>query len=659
MSTDMKINVAGKVRNLPDCKREALLPVFEAVVNSIHGIEDAGRMDEGYVEVRITRGHQQAMFADEGDHGQLESFEIIDNGIGFDDANFESFNTSDSPHKIDRGCKGIGRFLWLKAFTSAEIDSVYSNGNGKLLRRVFSFNTTKGIEPKQNVPADESECKTSVRLIGFRREYRDSPSAYRTTEKIAQRILEHCLAYYISGKAPHIVVVDPDCDKRIDLNGLFDEIKSTVQTQELPIKGETFTIHHMRMFGTHANIHELVYCANGRGVKSVPLQKMLGTKTQFDENDRKFFYTAYITSDYLDKRVDSCHQSFNIPDGDSDLQFEPINMEVIESSMINHIKDYLADILQLIAKRKLELVDDYVATESPMLRAVLKYCPEVLDDIEVNSSKERICQVLYSYKGKVEHDIRSRTEKLLRSQVMSIDEISQESKYCVEKLDVLQKDDLAGYVLRRKMIINLLEQKLELNTEGKYANEDIIHDIVFPRYTDSDELNYQDHNLWLIDEVLAFHVFACSDKDFRQISTSTSQDRPDILVFSEIGEDRVASAVSFVEFKKPQRERHNEDPTEQLYDYVGEVTSKGEFKLKNGRVVGVNDQTRFYCYAICDLTAQIRKFVLRQDYAILRGEFGYYKYSRNLNAHTTVIDYRKLVVDANRRHKAFFTKLGI
>ena len=99
------------------------------------------------------------------------------------------------------------------------------------------------------------------------------------------------------------------------------------------------------------------------------------------------------------------------------------------------------------------------------------------------------------------------------------------------------------------MIIDLLEKKLELNAEGKYHNEDIVHDIVFPRKTDSNHIAYENHNLWLIDELLAFHSIASSDNKLSDMSQQATDERPDIVVFSEVDEERRARAISIIEFK--------------------------------------------------------------------------------------------------------------
>ena len=56
---------------------------------------------------------------------KIIGFKIIDNGIGFNDANLKSFETLDSDHKAVKGCRGVGRLLWLKAFQKVYVDSVY------------------------------------------------------------------------------------------------------------------------------------------------------------------------------------------------------------------------------------------------------------------------------------------------------------------------------------------------------------------------------------------------------------------------------------------------------------------------------------------------------------------------------------------------------
>ena len=144
-----------------------------------------------------------------------------------------------------------------------------------------------------------------------------------------------------------------------------------------------------------------------------------------------------------------------------------------------------------------------------------------------------------------------------------------------------------------------------------------------------------------------------------KISASTSKDRPDIVAFAEADDDKIARAVSLLEFKKPQRPNFDEDPTRQMYGYLRKLRDAKVVKLPNGRELQVADITRFYCYAICDINEKIRVFAENGNFSALKGELGFYIYNQKLNAHTEILAFDKLVNDAKRRHRAFFDKLGI
>lgn len=657
----LKTSLAGKIRNLRHFKSEALLPLFEAVINSIQAIEEVGDLKQGVITVRIKRDMRQGNLSFNGDDSSLPNitgFEIEDNGIGFNDKNFESFETSDSTYKLAKGGKGVGRFLWLKAFDRVDISSAYLKPDNSLASRKIEFTVANGVREFPSVVTINSQANTIVHLNGFHEEYRKEPSAYKRASKIAQRIFEHCLTRFISGMAPTIKIVDDFEDHVINLHDLYNEIKDGIVTEDFCISSYSFKMHHIRLYGTHSKTHQLVYCADGRDVKSRPIGSLLGTSIQFDDEGKKFFYSAYITSPFLDANVDEYRQEFNIPDKSNLINSNEISIEQIEQEAVKRTRAHLAPVIESVEQQKAEKVSRFVQNQAPMLRAVVKYCPEVMKEIEVNTSEEKMTQTLYAYKGKAEYELRKSSNNLLKSQAQSVDEISAKYNELTEKLEDFQKDQLAGYVVFRKMIIDLLDKKLCLNKDGKYSNEDIVHDIVFPRKADTDSISFENHNLWLIDELLAFHTYAASDKPLREFTTSTSDERPDVVVFSEVGDDRMARAVSLLEFKKPQRKNFDEDPTKQIFRYVRDIR-KNNLELPNGRPVMVNDSTRFYCYIICDITSPIKEFAENGNYAALQGEYGYYTYNRNHNSHVEIVAFDKIVVDAKQRHKAFFEKLGI
>jgi hypothetical protein len=652
----IQTDLAGKVTNLPHFKSEALLPVFEAVVNSIQAIEDRNALDtRGRVSVRIERSPDRPLEGMSDSHAPIIAFIVEDDGIGFDDRNYESFLTSDSTLKALRGCKGIGRFFWLKAFREVEIDSVYDVDGTHWLRRL-RFTLARGFE---QLAQEETTLpqKTIVRLLGYKDEYREQPSSFKTTSKIAQRILEHCLSFYIAGTAPSITVQDDEVT--VDLDDAFAEIRQHITTEEFAIDGHEFAMSHIKLYSTYGKAHDIVLCANGRDALRYGASGFLGMSREFDEEDRKFIYSGYVSGQYLDENVRQDRISFDIPDGETLFADSRLTLARIKTAAQERAKTFLVEFLDQLRQRRQEVAEDYVATKNPTLRAVVHYCPEAVEEIDPNASEQTIDEILYRYKGKAEYEIKRRGTQLLRTQAETVEEIREEYEGLTEQLDAFQKDQLAAYVLFRKMIVDLLEKKLELSGGKHFANEDIIHDILFPRRATTDELDYSEHNLWLVDERLTFHAFAASDRRLSETTTSESDERPDVLAFSEVDEDRNARAVSLIELKKPQRDGYKEDPTRQLYRYVRRIREAGTLVMPNGRNALVTDTTRFYCYSLCDLTAPIREYAENANFAPLKGELGYYTYNRNMNAHTEVIAFDKLVADVQRRHKALFEKLGL
>ncbi len=154
--TDVSPDFVGRVERLslrptPD---NALMPLFEAVSNSLHAVDDCFGKDasnKALIKVDVLR----ADLADE--KSPVTGFVVADNGIGLDRQNFESFRRLDSRHKISRGGKGIGRLGWLKVFQRIEVDSTYTEADEKLHRsfdfRLAESNQIADHEPRATCPA--------------------------------------------------------------------------------------------------------------------------------------------------------------------------------------------------------------------------------------------------------------------------------------------------------------------------------------------------------------------------------------------------------------------------------------------------------------------------------------------------------------------------
>lgn len=165
----MKGSIVGRVRNTNLPRAKALLPLFEAVMNSFQAIEEAGGTNHS-VSIQVER---QGDLATEK-AGDIEAFVVTDTGCGFTDLNYSSFDTVDSSYKAPLGGKGLGRFLWLKAFQRVEIDSHFRQNSGhSLTRRTFTFLNSDEEQPCVPVPSDLRAPCTVMRLVGFREPYRE------------------------------------------------------------------------------------------------------------------------------------------------------------------------------------------------------------------------------------------------------------------------------------------------------------------------------------------------------------------------------------------------------------------------------------------------------------------------------------------------------
>ena len=183
---------------------------------------------------------------------------------------------------------------------------------------------------------------------------------------------------------------------------------------------------------------------------------------------------------------------------------------------------------------------------------------------------------------------------------------------------------------------------------------------------DSNELELEDHNLWILDDRLAFYKFFASDKTIKSYTENSSARKPDIAFIYDScvawhESDKSCDTVILVEFKRPGLEKCSDknDPFMQLMDYVTLFQNGNTVRDSKGKVIsGIGKNTAFHCYIVADLTKGLRKR--------LRGNFDFtpdgkrlFGYTKNPETYTEVIPYEKLLNDAQERNSIFFSKLGL
>jgi Histidine kinase-, DNA gyrase B-, and HSP90-like ATPase len=157
----MLLDIRGRIRNVNLPTSRPLMPLFEAVVNSIQAIEESGR--EGTIYIRIMRDQSPTLIDIDKSSRDIVGFEIEDDGIGFNEDNFKAFSTSDTTYKADKGGKGVGRFAWLVAFEEVDIESTFEASGGFEIRRFKFVPRGDGLEENEVSEAHDQRVRTIVR----------------------------------------------------------------------------------------------------------------------------------------------------------------------------------------------------------------------------------------------------------------------------------------------------------------------------------------------------------------------------------------------------------------------------------------------------------------------------------------------------------------
>lgn len=669
----MKIDLPGRIKNTTLPISRSLLPVFEAVVNSIHAIEDVNQRN-GVIRVNIHRDKTDQTFEPKEMRASrpIREFSIEDNGIGFDSRNFAAFETSDTQFKRQRGGKGIGRFFWLKAFEEVEVSSSYHEDGENWIRK-FRFNiASDGVFDNELDKASSDRRKTSVELKGFYSQYQKSCPNLAST--IAEKLLEHCLVYFLNSSCPKIELSDDDEDELIIINDLFEKrVRPNVHEEPLNIEGNEFTIKHIRLYTGEQIHHSIFLCAHYRAVSQINLHSkipLLRNKLRIG-NGKPFVYLAYVTSEFLDERVNSDRTDFNfVKEGELSKNGEITDEKLLES-ILNSVRSELSYPIEELFGQVKERIEKLVSTSYPEYRSITKEIDTLIEDFPSNISDEELLKKLNEIQFQEDLETREEAKKILARPAddnTRIEEYDRQIRHYLSRVTETRQSRLAQYIIHRKSILDILRKRLELQSDDQYALEEKVHEVIFPLKMDSNELDWGKQNLWIIDEKLAYHHYLASDKPIKSLQPieADGSERPDLVVFNRPGafsytDQPPFTSVVIVEFKRPEREDfppREKNPAEQVHDYVRKIRS-GSVKNTKGRTVQVSDTTPFYCFIICDLVEKIKLIAENAMLTKAPDGMGYFGFNKNLNTYIEFISFDKLLNDAEQRNRVLFKKLGL
>lgn len=655
---DLKSDVIGQVARLPlkPTEANALLPLHEAISNALHAIHEKYGDDllaeKGRIDVEILRSPL------EDGTNPVTGFKITDNGVGLDNDNYVSFCTPFSQHKIRKGGKGIGRLGWLKIFQHIHVSSCFRDGE-KLRQIEFDFvlREFNQIDEKEPSLPNPSDTGTTVILSDFADLY--GIRCPTKTDTIIQRIIAHFLPVFAGDKSPVIYLNDDEVtDLRMQFEDKISEARDELIEIDIESKQQPIIVRHMkcdksiRPRGTSHNW--MCFCANDRGVREYGIDEQIGLKSL----DGEQIYVGTVTGDYLDEHVNPQR---------TDFIFDPEEGRTIRRQVASSVKGFLKDYIDEALAHKRAITNELIK-KNPQYMYLRGELDQFVLALQANSNNEEKIFVEMP-----QH--RYRRQRRFNGVRYDIDSAPKYDEAIAQKVEEYReyilddnKGSLAEYVTKRKAVLDLLDRLRGFSSAEteKHHLEDAIHQIICPMRVDSNEIHIEDHNLWILDDRLAFYSFFASDKPIKTFIDIESGREPDIALFYEScvawrESERACDTVILVEFKRPGLDSYTDknDPYMQLMDYVTLFKSGKAVRDRKGNVIsGVGRHTSFQCYIVADLTEGLRKR--------LRGRFeptpdarGLFGYTRNPDTYTEVIPYEKLLLDAQARNAIFFHKLGL
>jgi hypothetical protein len=646
-------------------------PVIEVIVNAIQAIR-AVKQTGGLVTVRILRSGQGEL---DGSLPEIDGFSVADDGIGFDEHNRSAFDELYTDWKKDEGGKGFGRFTCLKYFNTLTVDSVFRDG-AKFRRRRFKMGLDRDIIVDEEISETEKSATESlVTISGIKK----TKLHEKSLDIIARILVERILPYLIdpSFSSPRIVITDQHSGASRVLNDyLSADDRQIIELTDKPAMftlsarevDETFSVRVFKLYAAKTAKSKVSLVAHRREVTEATLQDYIPEfESEFydkgepgtDAPDRNYIIKAYVFSPYLDGHVTLERGTFDFAK-DDDLLYG-ISQTQIEAEAAGIAEGIVGHDISLRKEHKGERIRTYVETKAPWHRALSREVD--FSSLPMNPTDAQIEAYLQASKFKIETKARAAVREILDSGDPKT--LSEKTADAVALIAQTNKNDLIHYVTLRKHILDLFAKALEKDENGKYKSEGAVHDIIVPRKSDTDELDYAQHNLWMLDERLNFAAYAASERPIRKRSQS---DRTDITIYNRPvmfrGDNEPSNPVTIFEFKRPGRDdfvnpSSDEDPIEQIKRYAIQIRA-GKCTLPNGRIIRVTNNTPFYGYVVCDLTSKVRNWLdSDKDFTEMPDGLGWFHWFRNIRLYTEVLSFDKVLADATMRNRVFFHKLGI
>lgn len=638
-SAAAKITLKELMNDLIPKSKYPLAALFEAITNSLESISERGNV--GMITINL---FFKGLFED---GKELERIEIIDNGVGFTDKNFERFGLLLDKSKGFNN-RGSGRIQFLHRSNRVSIESYYFRSD-KIYKRTFLCDPLNFISRPANKPAritGDISTKITFMELAFseaEKKFFDTLEIDELKKEVKNKFL---LRLYLDKKkedysVPKIEInfyknEKPIASKTIDSteipepidSGLFEVNYSkndfrSIDDYEWKFdkeRKETFNWAHFKLSQSELDNNNVFLCSKNVQVESFPIKQI-----KKGDNLAGHRYLTVVYGDILDneKFVSHSVDKFKFPHKSEveksikeDLFYDPneeyLFYDDIEEGVQEVIERVYSEIASLSEKKKISALE--IAKSHGM-------SPDLVYSIKISltDNEQQITDKLY----KKHAEILSKNNQKIKSLYESLNKLNpieenyqndlqNKSSELLELIPQQNKEELSRYIIRREMVTSILnlilnkslhyqKETIEKSDKSRKDSEGLIHNLIFKRKEKSTgALN----DLWILNEEFV-HFEGCSDLPINQIEIPnhgkllkelTKEEierfglkptrRPDIFLFPEEGK------CILIELKEPDTD---------LSDHIQQTTKYANL-IANYSNISIDT---FYCYLIGESLQQI------------------------------------------------------
>lgn len=421
--------------------------------------------------------------------------------------------------------------------------------------------------------------------------------------------------------------------------------------------------------------HQLHLLANGRTVETRKVDNLLGVQDIERKGQTDLVFHGCLSGEYLDLRVNEGRTAFNLPERTL-KDISRARMEIVREHLL---KDQVEKYVEKRRKDYVTFVERYPTFGFDDDETQLKRVPFHA------RSAEDFASGLIKYQIRREENRKNSLQSLIDALDLNVIPFDLETSIASAAREIQASEQLAlaQHVVRRKLALELLDKLIRRirtrdDKEDDYHLERTLHAFICPmgvRGDDTDEIKSRAHDLWVVDERLAFTRAFSSDKRLDAIlAAGGSGDRPDLLVWDlayglgvtdsndqeTVDVSQPLRSMMVVEFKKPGRTNYTraEDNIEQqIIRYLSQLKS-GEIESFDRTRVRIADDCIFYCYVVADILGDLEQQL--SDWDTTSNGQGRIRPLKNMyRGQIEVVQWQDLINDAWPRNRATLHVAGL